>query len=463
MKVPIWEQANHGREARTTSSLGVIMQIRTSNSSQPSPSHIFILVLVASLFSSAYASQQATKNASQDEDLMLCVYPISGAYGLLPRLLYYTTLILGIFGRVQEWLVIGALASALTYAGTAAVHAMTLCASRQTVFDLDILGAFAVLSTGALAYITLSNWSTTFRNSRARVVMLCWGVLIGVGVIFGRAELYDTKLSPGEPACYSSTGVLLSQPFQLQDSSFNCTYECFSARKPMRKQSETIAIRKAVLTGKFSRLSVVLVGPVMYAAGAAITWDAREHTPSQSLTRLVMSYLSPKHHPEITKSIYKAASETWYGGYFALFTFVRRERWSVRKFLLSCFALPWFALGLALDLLCIPLLITNVILNEVNLLATHLPTNEPPFAFGQWGPIVSSVLIVIATIINKGLEIRERRKNATDIPRDDSPMVFVAKEGPGELEGQTCGVVPRGICHQETLKDMEQVLASTRK
>jgi hypothetical protein len=108
-------------------------------------------------------------------------------------------------------------------------------------------------------------------------------------------------------------------------------------------------------------------------------------------------------------------------------------------------------------------LITNVILNEINLLATHLPTNEPPFAFGQWGPIVSSLLIVIATIINEGLEIQERRKNAADIPRDDSAVVPVAREDPVELEGQTSGVVSWSVGRQETLKDTEQILASSRK
>ena len=206
-----------------------------------------------------------------------------------------------------------------------------------------------------------------------------------------------------------------------------------------------------------------MVGPVMFAATAAISWDTREHSPSQIYTRIVMRYLDPKHHAEITKSIYNAASESWYGGYFALFGYVHRARWSVRKCVLSFLALPWFALALALDLLCIPLLITNIILNEINLLGRSLPTNEPPFAIGQWGPIISSLLVVIAAIINRGLEIRETRKSAPDIPREDSHVVFVAKQDLGELEGQTSGVVLRNVGRQETLKDMEQILAASKK
>jgi hypothetical protein len=417
-------------------------------------------VLIAILFGSADALGAANGTT---EDVMLCVYPISGAYGLLPRLLYYATLVLAIFGRSQEWLVIGALASALTYAGTAAIHTMALIASRQIVFDLDIQGAWAILSTGALAYITLINWSTTLRNSRARIVMVCWGILVGMALIFGRVELYNTDLSPGEPACRSATGILLTMPSQLLDPSFECTYDCFSARKPMREQSETVAIPKAFLTGKYSHLGLILIGPVMFAATAAITFDTREHSPSQHYTRIVMSYLDPKHHAEITKSIYKAAAENWYGGYFALFSYVHRARWSVRKFFLSCFALPWFILCLALDILCIPLLIINVVLNELNLLGAHLPTNEPASAIGQWGPIVSALLVVIAAIINRGLEIRESRKNAPDIHREDTHIALGTRLDPGELEGQTSGVVPRNVGRQETLKDMEQILATSKK
>lgn len=423
---------------------------------------LFIALLASTLFDSAYAMQAAANSTDQDAELMLCVYPISGTYGLLPRHLYYATLVLAIFGRSQEWLVIGALASALTYAGTAAVHAMTLCTSRQIVFDLDILGAWAVLSTGALAYITLINWSKTLRNSKARIVMVCWGLLVGIALMFGRVERYDTALSPGEPACYSARGILLYRPLQLLDASFNCTYQCFDAHKPMREQSETIAIPREVLTGTYSRLGLILVGPVMFAAYTAVSFDTREHSPSQLCTRMVMRHLNPKHHAEITKSIYKASSETWYGGYFALFSFVHREKWSIRKCLLSFLAVPWFALGLALDLLCIPLLITNVILNELNLLGTHLPTNEAPFAIGQWGPIVSSLLIVIAAVINRGLQIWECRKNAPDIPREDKDVTFVASQDPGDEEGQTSGIILRSVGRQETLKDTDQILAANK-
>src|SRR5271155_5454747 len=125
---------------------------------------------------------------------MLCVYPISGFYGLLCRLLYYATMVFAISARSREWLVIGALVSALTFAGTAAIHTMTLVSSKTPVFDLDLYGAWAILSTGALAYITLIHWSNTLRNSRARFIMHVWAFLVGSSLIFGRSALFDTPL-----------------------------------------------------------------------------------------------------------------------------------------------------------------------------------------------------------------------------------------------------------------------------
>ena len=129
-----------------------------------------------------------------------CVYAISGLYGMLPRLLYYVTLAFAIFGRTREWLIIGALVSALTYAGGAAIHMMALVTSKAGVYDLDVPAAWAVLSTGALGYIGMIHWSTTLRNSNARIIMVCWGVLVGVSLIFGRAILFDTPPSDPEPA-----------------------------------------------------------------------------------------------------------------------------------------------------------------------------------------------------------------------------------------------------------------------
>lgn len=391
-----------------------------------------------------------------------CVYQISGTYGLLPRLLYYITLFFAIFGRSREWLIIGALVSALTYAGTTAIHMMAMVRNKRGVYDLDIIAAWAVLSTGALGYIGIIHWSSTLRDSRARTVMICWGVLVGISLIFGRAILFDTQLSPPEPACYSSAGTLLEYPSQLISPQFTCTYKCFDISRPLRHKSEIMAIPRRMLENHYSTLSYVLVGPIQFAAYASLSMDTIEHTPSQLCQRSVMRYLiHPGHHDDMTKVVYKASMESWYGGYFALIGYINRAPWSYKKLAIFAFGLPWLFLSLLLDILCIPLMVTNIILNEVTLVAGHLPTNEANIAIGQWGTIVNSALVVIAACINKAIEIYEGRKQTRvldSVLKDGLVVPSDIERNMMDDEEQVTGVVKPKLAHVQTLQDMEDLM-----
>lgn len=52
-----------------------------------------------------------------------CEWPISGMYSRLNRVLYYVSLVFALVVRHHDWLVAGALATATTYSGAAAVQA----------------------------------------------------------------------------------------------------------------------------------------------------------------------------------------------------------------------------------------------------------------------------------------------------------------------------------------------------
>jgi hypothetical protein len=56
----------------------------------------------------------------------LCTYTISGQYGSLPRLIYYTLLVFSLVLRHHDWLSAAALGTSMTYAATASVHAIAL-------------------------------------------------------------------------------------------------------------------------------------------------------------------------------------------------------------------------------------------------------------------------------------------------------------------------------------------------
>lgn len=407
-------------------------------------------------------NETAWDNNYGQVSLVNCVYPISGTYGLLPRVLYYVTLVFAIFGRNREWLIIGALVSALTYAGTAAIHMMALVKNRTGVFDLDIVAAWAVLSTGALAYIGIIHWSTTLRNSRAKTVMITWGFLIGVALIFGRSLLFSTPLDPPEPACYSSRGKLLEQPIELISPDFNCTYQCFSVSRPMRHRYEIQVVPHRYLANQYTKLALALVGPIQFAAYAAISIDSLEHTPSVMCSRYVMSRLIRPQYPErLTQVIYKASMETWYGGYFALLGYIRRVKWSWMKLWWATILVPWLAISFLIDVTCLPLMVANIVLNEITILSGNLPTNEANVAIGQWGPVVASALVVIAAFMNKGLEIRETRQKIKEL--EGASEDFVPVSDNVDDGQQTTGVEKPKLVHVQTLQDMKDFVMKRPK
>jgi hypothetical protein len=385
---------------------------------------------------------------------MNCVYAISGTYGFLPRMLYYVTLAFAIFGRHREWLIIGALVTAMTYAATTAIHQMALVSSKQGIYDLDILGGWAILSSGALAYISFMHWSTALRDSNARLIFLLWGLLLGISLIFGRSNVYSTDMSPPEPACYSSADQLLIYPIELVSPLFNCTYKCFNETKPMRQSSEVMTVPRSTLENYWTGLSVVMIGPIQFVAYAALSWDAVQHSPSRTCTWIVMKYLEPKHHERMVRFIHDASMEHRYGGYFALWQFARRTRWSWLKICLFGFTIPWFVIALAIDVLALPLLVINIVLNELVLLKPDLPTNEANYAIGQWGPWVSSVLVVFAAAVNQYMiwfqRRKKRAKQAKEVERGKQASQTVY-EVQSELE---TGVLRPSLAHVPTLQDM---------
>ncbi|WEW57025.1 hypothetical protein PRK78_002484 [Emydomyces testavorans] len=394
-------------------------------------------------------------------DTVICVYPISGQYGLLPRLVYYITLVLGIVGRYQRWLVMGALASALSYAGATAIHMLALPTSRTPVFDLDILAAWAVLTTGCLAFAALVHWSSALRHSEGRIVIILWGALVGIGCITGRSLLLDVH-SDAEPACRSSAGDLLTSRSELASPKFNCTYKCFDAKSPMRQTNEVTAIPTNQLLGTYANLGVVLLVPILAAAQKALTFNLTPHTPSQACTSLVMVYVNSSLNLRLSQSTYNAACESWYGGYILLFHYARKARFKlgVKKRLVTLIVFPLIFLDLLFDLTAAPLFIANIIFNELNLLKTDLPMEEGYSSVGQWSPIVSAVLVLIASLINRFVSWWKTKKQLGKRPPPEKEETQFATPlcqrfpltSAGYFGMQENGVVIQKLAPQETLR-----------
>lgn len=89
-----------------------------------------------------------------------CAWPVSGQYCLLNRVLFYVLLVFAVLMRRSPWLVAGALASALSYSGTAAIHAMGLGWYKATMVqgEQDAVVLWAILSSACVIAVPLLNW-----------------------------------------------------------------------------------------------------------------------------------------------------------------------------------------------------------------------------------------------------------------------------------------------------------------
>lgn len=124
-----------------------------------------------------------------------CIYPISGQYGFLPRLIYYLLLIFSLILRKHSWLSTAALGAAMTYAATASVHAFALLLRYRyhaptlrnldwiylppkELGDIDLQAIFPILVAGSIMLTPILNFSTTVRQHEAHSVIIFWGILL---------------------------------------------------------------------------------------------------------------------------------------------------------------------------------------------------------------------------------------------------------------------------------------------
>jgi hypothetical protein len=355
------------------------------------PSDILVSLLLTSV-PAASAGSLLQYDATLDEGRVECVYPISGQYALLQRLLYYGLLLFSIVSRKTPWLVAGALGAAMTYAGSAAVHATILAGiSRNSLLDLDCLGIFAVVSVGSLVVTVFFHRSELLRESPARPVFQYWGVLMVVGTIC--AVVAMMKDYPSEDRCASLPNnatdirepILLTSAAQLDLMPFNCTYACFNTRQAFRNPSDilvlpagTVSSRRSglleastwlsILLGAFVSLYRLLQTPRYY------TKDELERILRIADQTLRKSDLLPKQRRHATHMREMAQKKLARGQ--------KRRR-------------P----GLMTDLLSISCVVV-VILNEVFMhLGEDIPASEPPYAVGQWGPWVAVIMALAGSAI----------------------------------------------------------------
>ncbi|KAJ5108079.1 hypothetical protein N7456_004754 [Penicillium angulare] len=376
----------------------------------PSSTLIFFLLLLTLTYAADNETLQkrdidglvsgTAYNSTEDIDKVICGYQLSGNYCILNRVLYYALIIFSIIGYSHVWLIAGALASALTYSGTAAVHAVILCIASETgTFDIDILGTWAIVSIACLTVMPIFSFSPSIRESVVSPIFGLWGTLVAIGAICSIVSL--NRGFPDEPPCLSTgkNPQLLISPSQLADPSFECTYACFSNRQILRGPSEMIALPAALPFEHFP----IWQGAAGVTGGVGIYWA-------------VFGFCWPgfrkRTEAELQKSI--RANKPRSGD----LSKARRARAKARKearLELETGEYPGPGKGLT----CFSALSTVgafvvIILNEMFLLhyGGGFPYNEQPYAIGQWGPWVGILLALLAAGLVRWREPKWKERQA---------------------------------------------------
>ncbi|KAI4100628.1 MAG: hypothetical protein L6R37_005386 [Teloschistes peruensis] len=324
-------------------------------------------VCLEGLVSAQHISPPVTDNSPG----IICLFSISGQYGFLQRLLFYLLLTFAVVAHRQEWLIRGSLAAAMTYSASASVHAVVIAATSQKhrILDLDIVGVYCITSSSIIILGPMLDWCHALRESKARPIVVAWGIVVSAGVICTRVMLERRWLI--EEPCFSSTDGLLLHPSQLAAGGFNCTYQGFQRLSPIRASGDILAVASDRVFGRWYDilLSLNIMTLVM-----------------MSLSLLsVLSIMSGEPRDELKRSEHKFS---WRHGYQHIKTSISFN--STKGFLVT----------ILFGVLAPIAFVLNVVLSEIYIKQhPSLPVDEESYAVGQWAPWVSAGFVLAAAAI----------------------------------------------------------------
>lgn len=118
-------------------------------------------------------------------------------------------MLFALFARRHQWLIIGALAASMTYAGTAAIHACVMVWGNSGLGNNDIYAVLGILLFSSAMIIPLLTWSTTVKDlgkrheeeSIGRSIIIVWVCLRRAIAEFG---LVATEANQNRAFLYSS-------------------------------------------------------------------------------------------------------------------------------------------------------------------------------------------------------------------------------------------------------------------
>jgi len=319
-------------------------------------------------------------NPTTDQSKIVCAYQLSGQYGLLPRLLFYVFIFFAAVGSSHIWLIAGALASALMYSGTAVVHAFILAIGSKPLYDLDLIGVWAILSVSCLAIQPMFEWSDVIPKVQSRIIFGFWGSLVAFGAMMSLIALLRNY--PTEPECLSHKGDLLRDIWGIKDPAFNCSYACFDNKQILRSPTDIIILSKKRAFGTGYTLIQVTIGiatlmGIVFEIFAFLLVPQKK-TELELRTAIATNQPGRNDIPKMRRAKAKARNHAK--------TELRTGKLPHQN---TCFSF--------FNPVCLPVVI---VLNEIYLLQDGgLPCTESLYSIGQWAPCVGVALALVAAVI----------------------------------------------------------------
>ncbi|KAL8959880.1 MAG: hypothetical protein Q9193_003328 [Seirophora villosa] len=290
---------------------------------------------------------------------MVCVFPLSGPYGFLQRVLFYTLLTFAVVAHRAEWLIRGSLAAAMIYSSSASIHALCLAAvsNHHRIFDLDIIGVYCILSSSIILLGPMLDWCEPLRHSAARPIMKAWGALVSVGLV-----------------CAFITIRRLYALLNGKD--FVCKNAKLGRQSPLRLEADAQVVPNDRL---FGRLFNILEGLLI--------------TSTVLMFLSLLSILASRNGDPVVLWEWKKRK------------FSLRHGFERRRFVLSYNTAKPLLIKILVGVIAPIVFVINIVLVELYIMKeTPLPVKEHPREVGQWGAWVGACFVLMAVAITRTTE-----------------------------------------------------------
>lgn len=388
---------------------------------------IFLYLLLYSITTSLYLGvDPVSKTLEPDhydiENLSVtpitCGFTRSGQYERAPLYMCFILLAVTIIIRNHEWLAAGAAAYVLTYSGVAAIHLIVLFAANNrlnmprsklrcesinlwntsTVFhacagiaEPDAAESFELVSSCLLGALPIAAWSTTFRRSSRKPILIMWMLLLAISHVFNSFALNDHnrhfQICPakgveelpygryqapelGMPWLQSLQDLVLSQ--STASPKQQCLYSCFNSGHYIGRNSQDIGIYEIWSSTSANRRNGILFWWA-YVALAALTLFTNDK------------------HAQVPKIAGKAL--------FSLPPFWRGKTHAKPREKISALSL----VRLFTQVLSVAAYVGSIIETEIrrSMSAATRADSEPFSAVGQWSSVAVVGLVLIAALVSK--------------------------------------------------------------